>query len=139
LSHGEKLHGSTAPSGPGASHYRGFTITLRHTTLGRTPGQVISLTQRSLPDNTQCSEERLPCPVGIRSHNPNKQGATQTQALDCAATGIWDVILKYNLYNMWFQILCVVFGHCLGWRPILHFIPAFHSAELLIEDQMHGG
>jgi len=29
-------HSATAPSAPG-SHYRGFTITLRHTTLGRTP------------------------------------------------------------------------------------------------------
>ena len=30
-------HGATAPSGTGLPHYRGFTITLRHTTLGRTP------------------------------------------------------------------------------------------------------
>jgi hypothetical protein len=30
-------HGATAPSGPGPPHYRGFTITLRHITLGRTP------------------------------------------------------------------------------------------------------
>ena len=30
-------HGSTAPSGPGPPQYRGFTITLRHTTLGKTP------------------------------------------------------------------------------------------------------
>jgi hypothetical protein len=28
--------GATAPRGPGP-HYRGFTITLRHTTFGRTP------------------------------------------------------------------------------------------------------
>jgi hypothetical protein len=28
-------NGVTAPSGPGPPHYRGFTITLRHTTLGR--------------------------------------------------------------------------------------------------------
>jgi len=27
---------SRAPSGTGPPHYRGFTITLRHTTLGRT-------------------------------------------------------------------------------------------------------
>jgi len=27
----------TASSGPGPPHCRGFTITLRHTTLGRTP------------------------------------------------------------------------------------------------------
>jgi hypothetical protein len=31
------FHGATAPSGPGPPHYRGFTIILRHTTLGRTP------------------------------------------------------------------------------------------------------
>jgi hypothetical protein len=30
-------HDATAPSGPGPPHYRGFTITRRHTTLGRTP------------------------------------------------------------------------------------------------------
>ena len=30
-------HVATAPSGPGPPHYRGFTITLRYTTLGRTP------------------------------------------------------------------------------------------------------
>jgi len=30
-------HGSKAPSGPGPSHYRGFTITHRHITVGRTP------------------------------------------------------------------------------------------------------
>jgi hypothetical protein len=30
-------HGATAPSGPGSPHYPGFTITLRHTTVGRTP------------------------------------------------------------------------------------------------------
>jgi len=30
-------HGAAAPSGPMPPHYRGFMITLRHTTLGRTP------------------------------------------------------------------------------------------------------
>jgi hypothetical protein len=30
-------HDSTAPSGPGPPRYRGFTIMLRHATLGRTP------------------------------------------------------------------------------------------------------
>jgi len=28
--------GPRAPSGPGPLHYRGFTITLRHITVGRT-------------------------------------------------------------------------------------------------------
>ena len=41
------FHGATAPSGPGPPQHRGFTITLRHTTLSKTPsGLVISLTQR---------------------------------------------------------------------------------------------
>jgi hypothetical protein len=31
------FNGSTAPWGPRPPHYQGFTITLRHTTLGRTP------------------------------------------------------------------------------------------------------
>ena len=30
-------HGATAPSGSRPPHYRGSTITLRHTTLGKTP------------------------------------------------------------------------------------------------------
>jgi hypothetical protein len=29
--------GTTAPRGTGLHHHRGFTITLRHTTVGRTP------------------------------------------------------------------------------------------------------
>jgi hypothetical protein len=31
------FRGSTAPSAPGPPHCRGFTITLRHTILGRSP------------------------------------------------------------------------------------------------------
>jgi hypothetical protein len=31
------FHGTAAPSRPGTPHIRGFVITLRHTTLGRTP------------------------------------------------------------------------------------------------------
>jgi len=30
-------HGTTAPSGPGPPHWRGLTITLRHTIHGRIP------------------------------------------------------------------------------------------------------
>jgi hypothetical protein len=31
------FQGATAPTGPGTPQYRGFTITLRHTTVGGTP------------------------------------------------------------------------------------------------------
>jgi hypothetical protein len=35
--HRHFFHGAAAPSRPGPPHYPGLTITLRHTTLGRTP------------------------------------------------------------------------------------------------------
>ena len=41
-------HGTTAPSGPRPPHYRGFTITLRHTTLVRTPLYEWSACRRDL-------------------------------------------------------------------------------------------
>jgi len=34
---GDPPHNATAPSGAEPLHCRGFTITLRHTTIGRTP------------------------------------------------------------------------------------------------------
>jgi len=65
-------NGATAPSGRRSRHYQGFTITLRHTTPGRTLLQGISPTQRPL--------------FGlIRTHNPFK---LQTHALDSAAIAI---------------------------------------------------
>jgi hypothetical protein len=66
------LHGETTLSGPRPYHYRGFKITLRHTTLGRTPGRVIGPTQRPLPDNTQLSQQaKLYNSCGFRTHNPS--------------------------------------------------------------------
>jgi len=37
------FHGTKAPIGPQPPHYRGFTIALRHTTLGRTVRNLIIL------------------------------------------------------------------------------------------------
>jgi len=42
------FHGATAHSRPRPLHYRGFTITLRHTTLGRTPLDEWSTSHRDL-------------------------------------------------------------------------------------------
>ena len=41
-------HTATATTGPGSPHYRGFTITLRHTTLGMTPLDEWSAWRRDL-------------------------------------------------------------------------------------------
>ena len=67
---------STAPSGPQPPYYRGLTITLRHTTLGRTPLCEGSAHRRHLYLTTQRSKQTdIHAPGGIRTHNPNKPAA----------------------------------------------------------------
>ena len=83
-----------SPRGSGPPHFRGFMITLKHTTLGRTLDE--GSAQRPLPDNTLLSQETdINDPGGIRTHNPSKE-RPQTHALDRVATGIgvW-VCLEY--------------------------------------------
>ena len=80
---------ATAPSGPGLPHDRGFTITLGHTTLGRTPQeQVMSSRQRALPDHKQHSQQTgIHAPGGIRTYDPNRQVATDPRL---RLRGHWD-------------------------------------------------
>ena len=75
-------HGITAPSGPGPPHYRGFTITLRHTTLGRIPLDEWSARRRDLYlYNTQHSQQtNIHAPGGIRTHNLSRR-VSQTARL----------------------------------------------------------
>jgi hypothetical protein len=57
------IHGTTAPSGPGPSHFRDFTITLRHIALVRTPLDEWSAQGRDLyltTDNTRKSQASFP-------------------------------------------------------------------------------
>jgi hypothetical protein len=70
-------HGATVPSGTRPPHYRGFTITLRHTIFGRIP-----LDDRSARSgdfylyNTQQSQEsNINSHGGIRNRKPNKRAA----------------------------------------------------------------
>jgi hypothetical protein len=81
--------GATASSGPGPSHYRGFTITLRHITLGRTPLDKWSARRRDLylaAHNTQKRQTSLP-PAGFEPAIPASEWP-HTHALDRAVTGI---------------------------------------------------
>ena len=67
----DSFHGAMAPSVPGPPQYRAFTITLRHTTLGRMSDR---------PDNTQHSQEPdIHAPGGIRTLNPSKREAADTR------------------------------------------------------------
>ena len=70
-------HGATARSGPRPPHYRSFTITLRHTTLSRTPLDKWSTQNRDLYLTTQHSQQtNILAPSGISTRNPTKQAAT---------------------------------------------------------------
>jgi hypothetical protein len=69
-------NGATAPSGPRPLHYRGFTISLRHT-----PQSVGLLWTRDQPDaetstwyHTTLTRDRHPCPP--RDSNPQYQKAS---------------------------------------------------------------
>jgi len=89
---------STAPSGPGPPHYRGFTTTLRHTTPGRTSLDEWSAPHRPLPDNTQHSNETdTHAPGGIRTRNPSKRAAADPRLRPC---GHWDRQQHLTLNNI---------------------------------------
>ena len=82
-------HCATAPSGPKPPHYRGFTITLRHSTLGRTPLDEWSARRRDLyltTHNTHNRQTSIPLakfePTIPESERP------QTHALARSATGV---------------------------------------------------
>ena len=64
------FHGSTAPSGSRPAHYQGFTITLRHTTVGRTPLEEWSARRRDIY-LTHNTHKRHPCPR--QDSNPPSQ------------------------------------------------------------------
>ena len=83
------FHGATTPSGPGPPHYRSFTITLRHTTFGRTP-----LEERSARPTQHSQEPDIISkpPAGFEPTIPASE-QLWTHALDDAATGI-------GLYNI---------------------------------------
>jgi hypothetical protein len=69
-----------SPRGPGPSHDRGFVITLRHTTLGRTPLYEWSARCRDLYLTTHNTRKRQNHgPGGIRTHNPRKLTAAETK------------------------------------------------------------
>jgi hypothetical protein len=117
-------HGAAAPSGPGPPHCRGFTDTLKHTTLGRTPLDEWSARRRDLYLLTHNTHKRQTCmpPAGFEAIIPASV-RPQTQPLDRAATGIGDdgdyviyfcviilLLATYNSHSVPFIITYVVCG-----------------------------
>jgi len=82
-------HGATAPSGPRPPHYRGFIITLRHTTLGRTPLDEWLVRSRDCYLTTHNTHKRQTSmtPAGFELTFTTRE-RPQTHALDSAATGV---------------------------------------------------
>jgi hypothetical protein len=80
---------ATAPRGPGSPHYRGFTIILRHISLGKNPLDEWSVRRRDLyltTNNTHKGEISM-TPTGFEPAMPQSERA-QTHALDRASTRI---------------------------------------------------
>jgi len=77
------------PSGPGPPHYRGFTIALSHTTVGKNPLDEWSARYRHLYLTTHNSHKRQTCmlPAGLKPTIPASE-PPQTHALDREVTGI---------------------------------------------------
>ena len=101
-------HGATAPSGPGPPHYQGTTITLRHTTLGRSPLDEWPAWCRDLYLTTQHSQQTdIHAPSGIRTRNPRKSAAAEP----CLGLhGHWDwLIVPY----------CHIYVYYCNWNSCL--------------------
>jgi hypothetical protein len=106
------FHGATAPSGPGLPHYRGFTITLRHTTIGRTPLDEGSARRRDLYLTTHntVQETNIRASGGIQTHDPSRRSAAD---LLLRPRGHWDRRKEahcskfYCFRNVWCMCVCV--------------------------------
>ena len=118
------FHGSTAPSGSGPPQYRGFTITARHITFGRTPLDEWSFWRRNLYLTKHNSYERQTC-MPRRDLNPQSQQADDlrptphtarplTNAYFCTVVcRLWKKMINYILVQNWtsqiFKNLCFMF------------------------------
>jgi hypothetical protein len=80
----------TAPSRPGPPHYQDFTVTIRHTTAGRTPLDEGSNHRRDPYLTTHNSHKRkIAMPLtGFELAIPASE-RPQTHALDCTVMRIW--------------------------------------------------
>ena len=84
------FHDVTAPTGPGHYHYRGFAITLRHTTFCRSPLDGWSVWSRDLyltthTLNTHKRQTSMAPSGGIRTRNPSRKAAARLRP-----RGHWD-------------------------------------------------
>ena len=87
------LPGRNSPSGPWPPHYRGFTITLRHTILGRTPLDEWSACRTDLyltSPNNHKRETSMP----LRDSKPQSQQASSRRPTPYTARPLRSAILN---------------------------------------------
>ena len=88
------LHGTTAALGPGPPRYLGFTITLRHTTLGRTPLDEWSARRRDLyltTHNTHEGKTSVP-PAGFEPAIPASERPFKRRIRIRKSTTVIDIL-----------------------------------------------
>ena len=81
-------HGTTEPDGSEPSHYRGSTITLRHTTVGRTSQDEWSARRRDIypkSHNAQCFR---------RDSNPQSQQVSDSRASSSTARPLGPALIN---------------------------------------------
>jgi hypothetical protein len=92
------VYGMTGPSEPGTPHCRGFTITLRRITFGRTPLDEWSVRHRDLyltKHNTHKRQTSI-APGGFEPAIPANEWP-KTHVLDCAVSGIRPRATLYSI------------------------------------------
>jgi hypothetical protein len=114
----EVFYGATAPSGPRPLHFRGLTITLGHTTLGRTPLGEWSSRSRDLYLTTQHSHKKqTSLPPAVLEPTISARERPQTDAIDCAATGIGMYLDMLEYIRITIHIrLYIGFIYCVLWK-----------------------
>jgi len=92
-------HGATAPSGPRRPHWPRFTITLIHTTLGRTSLDEWPSRRRDLWQHATLNRQTSMLPAGFEPTIPTSE-RPQTHALDRAAAAFGIPLFKVPNFSL---------------------------------------
>ena len=111
------FHGATSSSRPRHPNYQGFTITLRHTTLGTCPLEEWSAHRRDLYLTTHNTHDNH-ATGAIRTRNPSKPAAADSRL---RPHGHWD---QLNICGYVWHICTMCTDESLTNRPVVFTVPA---------------
>jgi hypothetical protein len=130
-------HGATTHIGPWPPHCRGFMITLRHTTLGRTCLDEWPARLRDLyPTAHNTQETNIHASDGIRTHNPSKRAGADpriwplghwdrclTEVVNCYFSHVFIDVRNGPLYRCLSSLITVFTCRCIQYP----FLPVLAS------------